>query len=156
MQQLFRKIVGLTVAVPFFVQVKLLSLFFGREKAIKLSGPAATLEGKFLGKLFIVPKIKSPEDFGVFVTRIKTRMKLMKSLYDVSVEEQNNDMIALRYGNCPICEAITSLGLPELAPYFCQSDWEIAKENDGVWEFEREHQIGTGDAFCDHTYRRIK
>ena len=36
----------------------------------------------------------------------------------------------------------------------CQADWEIAKDNRDKWTFERSYQIGTGDSFCDHTYKR--
>jgi hypothetical protein len=46
-------------------------------------------------------------------------------------------------------------GVPELNSYVCQGDWEIAKEHKGKWEFEREHEIGKGDSYCDHTYKRI-
>jgi len=154
MKQTFRKSVGMMLAVPFWVQVKILSLFVGRDRAVELSGPGVTLEGKVLGKLFIIPTIKDPGDFDVFVTKMKARMKLMKPLYDISVEHEDNEKIAFRYANCPMCEAVIALGLPELAPYFCQSDWEIARDFRDMWDFEREHQIGTGDSFCDHTYER--
>jgi hypothetical protein len=30
----------------------------------------------------------------------------------------------------------------------------MAEANQDKWLFERNHQIGTGDAFCDHTYKR--
>jgi hypothetical protein len=58
--------------------------------------------------------------------------------------------------NCPFCEVLAALGLSRLSPYVCQGDWAFAEENKNCWGFERDHQIGTGNRFCDHTYRRLK
>ncbi len=63
-------------------------------------------------------------------------------------------MIVLNYSNCLLCEGFFTLRMSEIGPYLCQSDWEIAKENVDKWDFERNHQIGTGDKYCDHTYKR--
>ncbi|MDY6906077.1 MAG: hypothetical protein SWH61_15500 [Thermodesulfobacteriota bacterium] len=32
--------------------------------------------------------------------------------------------------------------------------WQAKHKNAEHWDFERNHQIGGGDAFCDHTYIR--
>jgi len=58
-------------------------------------------------------------------------------------------ILLIRYLSC------FTLGMPELAPYICEGDWAKARSNSHKWGFERMHQIGTGDAFCDHTYKRI-
>ena len=48
------------------------------------------------------------------------------------------------------------MGLLEMKPFVCQGDWDAARVHADKWVFERAHQIGTGDAFCDHTYKRLK
>ena len=80
----------------------------------------------------------------------------MRLLYDIHVAYQDDDKIVLKYNNCPHCEAFCSFGLPEFGSYACDSDWVIADRNKNNWQFERNHQIGTGDSYCDHTYIRIR
>jgi predicted ArsR family transcriptional regulator len=72
----------------------------------------------------------------------------------IQVPHEDDDTLALKYANCPFCETFNLLGLPEMGAHVCQSDWEIAKDNADLWDFERSHQIGTGDEYCDHTYLR--
>ncbi len=154
MLTLFRKIIGLSLAIPFFILIKLFSLFIGRQKAIEFWGPAFTFYVKVIANIFIIPKINSPLEFASFVSRMKRNIWLMKPLLSTSVAYEDKDKIVFNYINCPFCEPFFTLGLPEMGPYACQSDWEIAKDNADKWDFERSHQIGTGDKFCDHTYKR--
>ena len=73
---------------------------------------------------------------------------------DVVVEKEDRDVFKVHVFNCPFCEAFNALRMPELSPYVCEGDWEKARANKKKWDFERKHQIGTGDSFCDHTYKR--
>ncbi len=152
--KIFRKLVGLHFALPFFIMVKIASLFIGKEKAIELLGPVVTSASKILGSIFMVPRIGSYADFDIFVSRMRRKIWFMKPLYDIAVFHLDRDKIVLNYANCPLCEGFSSLGLTELSPYLCQGDWEIAKDNADKWDFERTHQIVTGDGYCDHTYKR--
>lgn len=80
--------------------------------------------------------------------------RLWKPLYDIAVTEETRDVFRIRVSNCPFCEVLNSAGLREFSPSLCEGDWTVARENAGKWDFERTHQIGTGDDFCDHTYLR--
>jgi hypothetical protein len=51
---------------------------------------------------------------------------------------------------------LNTVGLSYLNPHICEGDWAKANENRKKWLFERTHQIGTGDSFCDPTYLRKK
>ncbi len=81
-------------------------------------------------------------------------MAFLRFLYDISIEYEDSKSIVFQYKNCPHCEAFFSLGMPELAEYACESDWVIARKNALMWDFERSQQIGTGDDYCNHTYRK--
>ncbi len=142
------------VIFPIASMVHICSVFMGKQKAIEFWGPSATLTAKVLGSIFMVPRINSPLKFDTFTSRMKTRIWLMKPLYDISIAYEDKDKIVLNYVNCPLCETFSALGVKEIGPHVCQSDWEIAKENADNWDFERNHQIGTGDEYCDHTYKR--
>ena len=152
--KLFRLIVGLHFALPFFLMFRILSVFIGPQRTVERLGPLVTRASKILGKIFMVPKIGSHAEFEAFTKRMERVIRFIKPLYDISIVHQDRDRIVLNYANCPLCEGFFLLGLRELAPYACQADWEIAKENADKWDFERKHQIGTGDEYCDHTYER--
>ena len=53
-------------------------------------------------------------------------------------------------------KALNRLGMSKLSAYVCEADWAIARDNAVKWKFERNYQIGTGDSYCDHTYKRIQ
>jgi len=131
---------------------KILSLFVGKQRAIERVGPVVSSASKVLGKIFMVPRIGSHREFETFTRRMSRAIRLMKPLYDISIVHQDRDKIVLNYANCPLWEGFSLLGLEKLAPYACQADWEIAHDNADKWSFERRHQIGTGDEYCDHTY----
>ena len=67
-----------------------------------------------------------------------------------------NDVFKLHVSNCPFCEALNPMGMSKLSPYVREGDWAIARVNADKWKFERNNQIGTGDSYCDHTYKRIQ
>jgi len=56
MKQLLRTTIGLFLTIPFWVFIKVLSFLISKQKAINFLGPVATIEGKILGKIFIVPR----------------------------------------------------------------------------------------------------
>lgn len=153
MKKLFRQIIGIAVIGSFIIMVYLFSIFIGKEKAIRLWGPITTKMAKFSLKLWIA-EIKDPSEFNQFSSRMKKNFWLWRPFYDFTVAQEDSNVFKLHIYNCPFCEVIIKSGLPELAPYLCQGDWEDAKENQDKWSFARSHQIGTGDSFCNHTYLR--
>jgi hypothetical protein len=152
-KQLFRNIVGFVVVIPTVLRVRLLATSVGKEKAIARLGPKMTAMAKWSLR-FWVPALEDASEFDLFASKMKARFRLWEPFYDIKVVKEDQNTFKLCVENCPFCEALTRLGLPELGPYVCQGDWEIARENADKWGFERDHQIGTGDAFCDHTYLR--
>jgi hypothetical protein len=155
MKKMSRKIIGIIVVLPFVIAVKILSVFIGKQKSIGKIGPVATAIAKQTLKCW-VPKISGPGDFDSFPSKMKRNFKLWRPFYDIEVSEENRDVFKLYVSNCPFCEALNGFGLPDMSAYVCEGDWAIAQDNSDKWVFERAHQIGTGDSFCDHTYRRIQ
>lgn len=153
MKTLFRQVIGVIVAGPFIIMTSLSSLFIGKEKAVKLWGPLLTSYAKWFVKL-TVPTIQKASEFDRFASRLKARFRLWRSLYDYSVAYEDRNTLKMHFSNCPFCEVLKNIGLSELRPYVCQGDWAAAKDNAEKWTFERQHQIGTDDSFCDHTYKR--
>lgn len=105
---------------------------------------------------FWVPKLENAKDFDKFRAKMKANLWLWRPFFDIQITEETNDTFKLHLGNCPFCEVLNNVGLANLNPYVCDGDWVLARENKDKWIFDREHQIGTGDSFCDHTYRRKK
>ena len=155
MKKLFRSAVGCSIALPVVVLTHCLSLFGGRDSSVKTVGPYLTSLARQSLK-FWVPKISDASQFHLFSPKMRANLKLWRPFFDVKVEEDTEDTFRVRVDNCPFCESFIRLGMPELAPYVCEGDWEKARRNAARWEFERTHQIGTGDDFCDHTYKRKK
>ncbi|MFA6977728.1 MAG: L-2-amino-thiazoline-4-carboxylic acid hydrolase [Ignavibacteriaceae bacterium] len=151
MKILFRKLAAFIILAPGLTGVYFLSLLVGKEKAIKLYGPLFTfITLPFAG--YWVPKIKSASDFGDFSKRTKKKFWLWKLFFDFSIVQDKNDVFKLNVTYCPICDVIKTFGLSDLTPFVCEADWRVAKENENKWLFKREHQLATGDSFCDHTY----
>jgi hypothetical protein len=155
MKKTFRNICGSVFVLPFVISTKLLSVFLGQQRAIKIMGPIVTKTVKAIG-WFWVPKINGPEDFDSFSEQMKKKIWIFKPLLDFKISEESKDVFKLQFTNCLICEALNNLGVPELNAYVCEGDWANARDNSDKWIFERNHQIGTGDSFCDHTYKRMQ
>ena len=79
---------------------------------------------------------------------------LWKPFFDFTITHDDSNVFKLEITYCPICDVIKMLGLAELAPYVCEADWLVAKENEEKWIFERKYQLSTGDSHCGHTYLR--
>ena len=155
MKNILRKIFGSIIVTPFVIISKSLSIFIGQERAIEFIGPTATRLAKLSLKLW-VPKIDDSMDFDSFPTKMKKNLRLWRPFYDIEISEESKDVFKLHVSNCPFCEALNRIGLSKLSAYVCQGDWAIAQDNTDKWIFERSYQIGTGDSYCDHTYRRIQ
>ena len=130
-------------------------ILFGKKKAISFWGPFMTSHAKQSLK-FWVPKLENAKDFDNFRAKMKANLWLWSPFFDIQITEETNDTFKLHLGNCPFCEVLNNAGLSDLNPYVCEGDWVLARENKDKWIFDREHQIGTGDSFCDHTYKRKK
>jgi hypothetical protein len=155
MRNLFRRCIGLVIALPYAFGVSAFSLFVGRKRAVAFWGPRVAAFAKRLVVLTL-PRLKNPSEFDQFGPRLKSNMRPWRPIYDFSVECVDRDTVQLLVSNCPFCEAFDAMGLSEMKPFVCQGDWDAARVHAGKWVFERAHQIGTGDAFCDHTYKRLK
>lgn len=152
-KELFRQAVGILTVLPAAIRVWAYTYFWGREKAVARCGPSLTAMAKFSLR-FWIPKIAHSSDFSLLSSGMKSRLWLWRPLFDINVVQDDPDTLKLNIENCPFCEAFGNLGLPEMAPYVCQGDWEMALENSDKWDFQRNCQIGTGDSFCNHTYLR--
>jgi hypothetical protein len=138
---------------PMIVFVYLTAIFIGKKRAAALVGPSLTRAAK-RSLRYWVPRIDGPENFDKFAPAMKSRFRLWKPLFDIGIQEDSANVFRIRVSNCPFCEVLISAGLRDLAPSVCEADWAVARDNSDKWYFNREHQIGTGDAFCDHTYIR--
>ncbi len=141
--------------LPFIIATKLLSFFLGQQKAITTMGPMITKFAKLVLR-FWVPEINSPQDFDFFSEKMKKNFWIWKPFYDIQISEESKDVFKLHISNCPFCEVFNNFSVPKLSAYVCEGDWAISRDNSDKWIFERNHQIGTGDSFCDHTYKRIQ
>jgi hypothetical protein len=141
--------------MPVILYTYLSSIFIGRQKTMEIVGPKLTRAAK-RSLRYWVPRLDVPGDFSKFAPTMKSRMRYWKIIYDVEVTEETDDLFKIKVTNCPFCEVLAASGLRELRTYMCEGDWAMARANSDKWSFERKHQIGTGDAFCDHTYMRKK
>ncbi len=155
-KKLYRESIGLIAMSPFILVTKISSVFIGKEKTVEFCGPYLTSIGKVILKLIYLPKIKDESEFDLFKSKMKAKSRFWKPLFDFSFAYEDNDTIQLNIKNCPFCESLIKCGCSELAPYVCQGDWEVAKDYSNLWSFDRKNQIGTGDNFCDHTYKRTQ
>lgn len=154
MKNVFRLFIGFIVAIPVAVPTHLLSLFTGKEKAVKILGPSVTAMAKLLQQFF-PPTISKASEFDRFKSRLYDRQKIWGLLYDYPVEYPDEDTAKLVIKNCPFAEALIHLNISEFGHYMCEGDWEVAKDNAEKWQFERNCTIGTGGTICDFTYKRI-
>jgi hypothetical protein len=155
MKDWLSRCVGLVIALPHALAVWVSSPFVGKKRAVEFWGPCVTSLAKHLVVLSL-PKIKDASEFDQFGPKLEANMQAWKSIYDVSVKRLDDDTVQLHITNCPFCETFDRLRLAEMNPFVCQGDWQAAEVHSDKWEFERAHQIGTGDAFCDHTYKRLE
>jgi hypothetical protein len=154
-KKLIRNVFGFIVVSPFIFAAKVLSVFVGEKKSVEIIGPIATNLAKQSLK-FWVPKIDNSDDFDVFPGKMKKNFWIWRPFYDIEITEETDDVFRLHVSNCPFCEVLNRFGLSKLSAYVCEGDWAIAKDNSKKWLFERSHQIGTGDRYCNHTYKRLK
>ncbi len=133
--------------------IKILSLFSSRERAIEIMRPSIVKVAKTFVRI-LVPSVNSAADFDKLKDTIIRRAGRLWPFYDIAIAENNDNLLKLHVSNCPFAELAIRLGYIDIGPYVCQGDWEVAKDNIDKWVYERKHQIGTGDSFCDHTYKR--
>lgn len=153
MKKLLRRCVAMAILAPGISWTYFLSVFIGKERAIKVCGPFFTIASKPFSR-FWVPNVESSSDFDNFSTRIRKGFWLWKPFFDFSVVQDNCDVFKLKITYCPLCDVMQTLGLSGLAPFVCEADWQVAKENEDKWLFKRKRQLSTGDLDCDHTYVR--
>jgi hypothetical protein len=153
MKKIFRRIATFVILAPGIIWTYFLSIFIGKEKAIKLCGPFFTLVSKPFARNW-VPKVDSASDFDNFSIKMQRGFWLWKPFFDFSIAQDNSDVFQLKITYCPICDVIQTFGLSDLAPFVCDADWQVAKENEEKWIFTRTYQLSTGDSYCDHTYLR--
>ncbi len=76
-----------------------------------------------------IPDIQDASEFDRFKTKLKSNFRHWDLLFDIEITREDEDLLKTRVSNCPFCECLVDLGQPELAPYVCLGDWEVAKEN---------------------------
>lgn len=154
MKEAFRKASALLVFGPFVIGIYVTSIFIGRRRAVRYWGPLVTLATRLSLYLF-VPRINEASEFDSLFRKFQSRLSwAWRPFFDVTIQREGEDAFRLHVKNCPFCEVFTRFGLGEMGAYVCQADWDLARANNDKFVFEREHQIGTGDSYCDHTYRR--
>lgn len=153
MKEILRQFVGIIVIGPFLLSIKFLSLFMTREKAVVTISPLLIKSAKMFVRI-LVPNVKNAAEFDKLKDTITKRARRLWLFYDITIAEKNNNLLKLHVANCPFAEMAVRLGYADIGPVMCQCDWEVAKDNIDKWDFDRKHQIGTGDRFCDHTYKR--
>lgn len=154
MKRALRDSIIFIISVPTVVLVYILALFRGKKNAIALIGPRITNAAKSSLRYW-VPDILDSSQFDLFRKALRNNIRRWKFLFDMTVVEDTPDTFKINVANCPFCEVFAFVGLREMNHYFCQGDWEKAKDNKEKWTFERTHTIAAGADFCDHTYRRI-
>ncbi len=140
---------------PVITIVHLSSLFKKREGTVKIFGQIITTLAEFTLH-FWSPAIDKPEDFHLFKEKMKKNLRLWKPIADFNITEETDDIFKMHVSSCTFCEVLMKSGLSDISPYVCAADWKRAEVFKDKWLFDRKHQIGTGDSFCDHTYKRIK
>jgi hypothetical protein len=153
MKMIFRKTMAFLLIAPAVAWTHLISLFVGKEKAANFCGPYFTLATKPFAR-FLAPHINCAADFDRVSPGMQKNIWLWNLFFDVSISENTNDIFRLHVAYCPIQDMLTNLGFSELTQFVCDADRKIAKENEDKWLFQREHQLATGDSYCDHTYLR--
>lgn len=154
MKRIFRNIIFLLIFSPLILSIYMTSFFIGKQKSFRYWGPRITRAAKLVVNMF-VPDIATARQFDQLSLKMKSRIWFWKPLWDIEIQQETKDRLKLRILNCPFCEVLAFAGLSKLNPSACEGDWAYARENKDKWSFERKHQIGTGDRFCDHTYKRL-
>jgi hypothetical protein len=139
--------------LPFVLETYALGSFLGKKRAIQITGRQLTSAGGFVAGL-IVPRVNSKQDFAVFREKIKRNFLLFEKILRVRIENETQDKIEFRIRFCPVTKMLTIFGLAGICKYSCAGDWKLAKKNRENWTFTRNQTIGTGGAYCDHTYSR--
>jgi hypothetical protein len=153
MKMIFRKTMAFLLIGPAALWTHLISLFAGKAKAANFCGPYFTLATKPFAR-FLAPHIHCADDFDRVFPGMQKKFWLWKLFFDFSISENTNDIFKLHITHCPIQDMLKTLGFSELTQFVCDADREIANENEDKWLFKREHQLATGDSYCDHTYLR--
>ncbi len=149
-----RNILTALLLCPLIVRIYGTVLFSGKRKAVLVWGPVVTSLAK-KSLRFWVPEIQSAMDFDLFRAKMRSNLRYWRPFFAVRVVEDTKDTLRINISSCPVCAVFKVTGLADLNPYLCKGDWAKADENRDKWLFEREHQIGTGDRLCDHTYKRL-
>jgi hypothetical protein len=153
MKKQSRAVIGHVIMSPFMLGTILLSVFTGRQKAVRFVGRVLTaVARRFVG--LAIPSIPAADQFDRFRGRVKRNYDIFGVLYDITVTKDTADTVQFKIHNCPFCETLRKYGFTDLSRYACAGDWIIAKENKDKWLFERQQTIGTGGSFCNPTYRR--
>jgi hypothetical protein len=153
MKMIFRKTIAFLLIAPAAMWTHLISLFIGKEKAANFCGPYFTLATKPFA-WFLAPHINHAADFDHVFSGMQKKFWLWKLFFDFSIGKNTTDILQLNITYCPIQDMLKNLYFPELTLFVCDADWKIANENEDKWLFKREHQLATGDSYCDHTYLR--
>lgn len=155
MKRALRNTAALILCAPVIVLTYFRAFFQGKAKAMGHYGPALTRMAR-RSLRYWVPAISDAAEFDLFRKRMKNNLRWWRILYDIDIAEDAPGVHKVHVNNCPFCEVLSVAGLGDLNASLCKADWKVAEDNSGKWIFQRQHTIGSGDALCDHTYRRIE
>jgi hypothetical protein len=147
---------GYVFTIPFILLVYFLRLLIGKQNAVRLTGKLVTKTAA-LGMGILVPRSKAAFEFDSFKKTLKKNFFTIGPIYDLILVEETSNRIEFKVQYCPVASTFRNLKMGDLCKYSCAADWEVAKMNKGLWEFERSKTIGTGFDCCNHTYiKKIK
>jgi hypothetical protein len=153
MKKAIRRFLAFIMLSPGILWTRFLSIFIGKERAIKLCGPFFTKATMPFARNW-VPKLQCASDFDSFSSKMQKNFWLWKPFFDFSIVQDDSEVFKLKFTYCPICDVYQLFKLSGLTHYACEADWKVAKENEEKWTFQRKHQLSTGDSYCDHSYLR--
>jgi hypothetical protein len=142
---------GYVFTIPFILLVHFLRLLIGKQNAVRLTGKLVTKTAA-LGMGILVPRSKAAFEFDSFKKTLKKNFFTIGPIYDLILVEETSNRIEFKVQYCPVASTFRNLKMGDLSKYSCAADWEVAKMNKGLWEFERSKTIGTGFDCCNHTY----
>ena len=154
MIHLLQNTLAFIILMPYLLQYVWVKTTMDKATADQIVGLKFTALAKGLLHKYM-PIIQEPSDFDLFYPQALNTMKIFNLLWNFKIQSNQPDEVTLHVAHCPVMDILTLFRLTNLKPYVCQGDWEFANDNAHVWQFDRKHEIGKGDSFCDHTYKRL-
>jgi hypothetical protein len=155
MYNFIRWIFGHTIALPFILIYRFLTIFMKKNNAINTAGKILTGFGVILGRMAI-PNKKNQNKFIKFKNDLIHIFKKFRQMYDIDFVSESDNHVQIEISKCPITSALKNLGASELCKFLCACDFIIAKENKTRYLFSRTHSLGTDGKYCNHCFSSLE